>query len=236
MKPETAKSYLQQTRLAYNAVADDFSRTRARPWPALDVFNDYIKEGDRVLDIGCGNGRLLTVIGGKKIDYLGIDNSEPLIEIARHNYPKRAFQVGDLIKLELDNQAFDIVLLVAVLHHIPSVELRRQALGQIHQVLKPGGYLLMTNWNLWHPNFWRYHLKYTFQRITGKQDLDPGDILRPWGNTGEYRYFHTFTKNELLKMADKSGFKVEKNYYTKRDGSPGFWWSGINFMSIWRRY
>lgn len=235
MKDNTARKYLEQTRLAYNAIAEDFSRTRTRPWPALNLFNDYINDGDQVLDIGCGNGRMLTVIGSRDIDYLGIDNSGPLIEIAQHNYPNQRFQVSDLIKLNLDNQVFDNVLLVAVLHHVPSTKLRNQALAEISRALKTGGYLLMTNWNLWQLDFWKYHFKYTFQRLRGKQDLDPGDILREWGNTGKYRYIHAFTKSELGRLAQKHGFKIMQNYYAKRDGRPGNFLNATNLMSIWQK-
>ncbi|PIX02803.1 SAM-dependent methyltransferase, partial [bacterium (Candidatus Gribaldobacteria) CG_4_8_14_3_um_filter_42_11] len=41
-----------------------------------------VKDGDKVLDVGCGNGRLVKAFENKKISYLGVDNSEKLIKLA----------------------------------------------------------------------------------------------------------------------------------------------------------
>lgn len=232
MKAESAEKFIQQTRSLYNAVAEDFSRTRARLWPALNLFKDYIKDGDKVLDIGCGNGRLTRLFEEKEIEYLGIDYSRPLVEIARENFPNREFRVGDLLDLDIGDEKFDAAILVAVLHHIPSVELRLRALQNVNSVLRQGGLLLMTNWNLWQPRFFKYHLKYFIKRTKGEMDLEPGDILRQWGDTGNYRYVHSFTKEELKNICQKTGFKIIKNFYVNYAGSKGNFLNAPNIMTI----
>ncbi len=46
-----------------------------------------IVDGQKVLDLGCGNGRLLNVLQNKNIDYIGVDNSENLLLNAQNAYP-----------------------------------------------------------------------------------------------------------------------------------------------------
>jgi len=49
---------------------------------------EYIEPGQKVLDLGCGNGRLLNALKDKKIDYIGVDNSEKLLLEAQTLYPE----------------------------------------------------------------------------------------------------------------------------------------------------
>jgi len=235
MKQSTAEKLIEQTRSTYTAIAEDFSRTRAQLWPALDLFKDYIKENDKILDIGCGNGRLINLTRDIEVDYTGIDYSAPLVEIARENYPDEKFLVGDILDLDFPENYFDVVLLIAVLHHIPSAALRDKAVRNMYRVLKPGGLVLMTNWNLWQTRFWKYHYKYWRERRAGKIDLDDNDILREWGNTGNYRYVHAFTKTELEELGKKTGFETTKNIYVEYGGRETNFLHGKNILTVWQK-
>jgi len=235
MKEETAEQLIEQTRGAYAAIAEDFSRTRARLWPALDLFKNYIKENDKILDIGCGNGRLINLIKDKKVDYRGIDYSAPLIDIAKENFPDYKFEVGNILNLDFPENYFDDILLIAVLHHIPSAKLREKAINNMYRILKPGGYVLMTNWNLWQARFLQYHIKYNWLRHTKKVDLDENDILREWGKTGNYRYVHAFTKIELDELGAKAGFETVKNIYVEYDGKETNFLHGKNILTVWKK-
>ncbi|GAH26634.1 unnamed protein product, partial [marine sediment metagenome] len=59
MKKDYAEYLLKKTKEDYNLIAEDFSRTRWNIWAEFSIFRDYVKGGDEILDIGCGNGRLL---------------------------------------------------------------------------------------------------------------------------------------------------------------------------------
>jgi Methylase involved in ubiquinone/menaquinone biosynthesis len=143
-----ARDLLKKTKEDYDSIAQDFSRTRQSFWKELEMLKDYVKEGEKVLDIGCGNGRLFQILKDKNIEYTGIDFSKNLIELAKKKYPEGNFLVANALNLPFKENTFDKVFLIAVLHHIPSKELRSQVLKEAKRVLKPQGLLILTVWNL----------------------------------------------------------------------------------------
>jgi len=86
MKKELAEKILLETETGYDLIADKFSETRKNFWSELEFIQDYAKNEDKVLDFGCGNGRLLEIFSNKTIKYFGVDISGKLIEIAKGKY------------------------------------------------------------------------------------------------------------------------------------------------------
>ena len=216
MDQDYAQYLLKKTRDDYNAIAEDFSSSRYSIWPELNIFGAYIENGNRVLDLGCGNGRLVELFKDKNIDYLGIDNSEKLIEIAKTKYPNARFQSVDALKLPFPDNYFDKIFSIAVLHHIPSSELRHQFIQEAIRVLRPGGVLIITVWDLWRRSTSiGLIIRFAFSKIFGKSKLDFKDIFVPWQKKID-RYIHCFTKGELKELLKKSGFKIKEARIFKR--------------------
>lgn len=209
MDKDYAKYLLEKTRKDYNLIAEDFSRTRYSIWPELYILGKHVKKGEKVLDLGCGNGRLFELFQDKNIDYIGVDNSEKLIELAKKKYPEGKFQVGDALNLAFANNFFDKVYSVAVLHHIPSKELKIQFLKSVKRILKPGGVLILTVWKFHQFKEYYLILKYTLLKLIGKSKLDWGDIFKPWGKKIK-RYYHCFSKKELLNLVKEVDFKIKE--------------------------
>jgi len=216
MNLKYAKYLLEKTKRDYNLLAENFSRTRQFTWD-IEILSQYVRSGDIVLDLGCGNGRLLKVLKKHKIKYFGLDISEKLIEIAKKQYPQYNFTVGDILRLPYPDNFFNKVFAIRILHHIPSEKFRLQVLKEIKRVLEPRGLLILTVWNVWGSkykiNLLRM-LKYSFLKVIGRSKLDFKDAFIPWWKTGEKveRYFHFFTKGELKKLVEREGFKVEKTW------------------------
>ena len=165
MDKKYAKYLLEKTRDDYNAIAEDFSSTRRFVWQGLEPLYHYASPRDKVLDLGCGNGRLLQIFKDIKINYTGVDNSEKLIEIAKKTYPSANFLVADALHLPFPSSYFDKVYSIAVLHHIPSKESRLKFLEEAKHVLRPGGLLILTVWDLWRGRGWKLNLKYGLLKI-----------------------------------------------------------------------
>ncbi|MDP2918315.1 MAG: methyltransferase domain-containing protein, partial [bacterium] len=143
MKLALAQKLILKTRKYYEKHGESFAISRQRDWPLFLALLQYIKKGDKVLDLGCGSGRFCALVRQKGAKYLGADTSKKLLAEARKNYPRANFRYGDVLKLKAAPQSFDVIALIAVFHHLPSIALRKQALQKLAKALKPGGIILL---------------------------------------------------------------------------------------------
>jgi trans-aconitate 2-methyltransferase len=93
------------------------------------------KAGERILDLGCGTGRLTNDIAAIGTDVVGIDASSEMIAEARRLYPALRFEVADAREFAVEAPC-DAVFSNAVLHWIRPPE---QVAARIQAALKPGG-------------------------------------------------------------------------------------------------
>lgn len=205
-----AQYLLDKVRTDYNQIAKEFSSTRQTAWPEIrSLFNDFVKDGNKILDLGCGNGRYVDFLQEKQIEYFGVDNSEGLIAIAKQRYSQQNFQVADGLNLPFVEDFFDKIYCIAVLHHIPSKEQRLKFLKEVKRVLKPNGILVLTVWKFRWLKEISLLLRYTILKLLGKNKMDFGDIIEPWGKQLG-RYYHIFSQNDLRKLCKEVGFEIMK--------------------------
>jgi SAM-dependent methyltransferase len=98
--------------------------------------------GQRLLDFGCGNGRLVPFV--PQVEYVGVDSNAGYIDAARAEYgsPSVQFICGDLLKLgSLDIEPIDVVVSIGVLHHLDDA-VAEAALKSALAILRPGGRLI----------------------------------------------------------------------------------------------
>ncbi|RYE57226.1 MAG: class I SAM-dependent methyltransferase, partial [Sphingobacteriales bacterium] len=79
------------------------------------------KNGEHILDLGCGTGQLAAQISESGALVLGTDASEQMIEAARLNYPALKFEVLDGTKLPF-SERFDAIFSNATFHWIENQE------------------------------------------------------------------------------------------------------------------
>lgn len=214
MDQDTAKKILESVKGAYAKIAPEFDYTRKDLWPGLKQFSRYIKDGDTILDAGCGNGRLSLLVGEKRAEYVGMDNNIELVKIARKNFPERAFVLGDLLNMPFGENEFDVVFCIASFHHLPDKKSRRKALSEMRRVMKTGAVLIMTNWDFFHGKYLQYVYKNILLKIIGKSKLGFRDAMIPWGG-GHQRYYHLFSRRELKNLFQAENFIVEKIYIAR---------------------
>ncbi len=211
MQKDITKKLLNKVVEDYNKIASDFDMTRQRSWPEFKQFNGYVKNGDRIADIGCGNGRLFGSISmNKKIDYVGIDNSTELLKAAKKNFPEANFIKGNLTNIPLEDISIDMVTTIASFHHLPSKKLRKKSLKEINRILKKNGILIMTNWNLFQEKYKKYIWKARLKHLTSFGKYACRDTFIPWRDTGIMRYYYAFTNKELRKLLFQSDFEIIK--------------------------
>ncbi len=206
----------------YQKIANDFAVTRKKPLaPVLLKLLDRIPGGSSVLDAGCGSGRLANYFQGKNINYVGIDQSSNLIGLAKKDFPRFNWQVADLSNLDfLPSNHFDYILNIAVLHQIPSCQLRVQVLKNLADKLRPGGQLIISTWRLYGQlKYLKLIIKFSILKIFGFQRMDFGDILFNWKNSQgqgfSQRYYHAFTLRDFKKTARSSGLNIMEIFSDK---------------------
>ncbi|XP_046486288.1 alkylated DNA repair protein alkB homolog 8 [Neodiprion pinetum] len=126
----------------YEQISDHFSETRHKPWPNVTKFIESLDKGGLLLDVGCGNGKYLH--GRPDIFKVGCDRSFGLTDVCHG----RGFEVllADCLHIPYKNDSLDAVISIAVIHHLSTIDRRKQAISEITRVLKPGGHCLIYVW------------------------------------------------------------------------------------------
>lgn len=127
---------------SWNAEDYHHNSSNQQRW-AQDLITKIDFQGnERVLDIGCGDGKITTEIATylPSGSVLGIDISQEMIGFAQKkfpmsNFPRVRFQTGDMTKLNFDNE-FDIIVSFSCLHWILD---HISVLEGIKRSLKPHG-------------------------------------------------------------------------------------------------
>jgi SAM-dependent methyltransferase len=108
-----------------------------------------LEDGERVVDVGCGTGRLSEAIVArtKTTEVRAIDFSPVYVEYAKAHCPdpRIVFEVGDACAMSFPDGAFDRALSSLVLHFIPQTA---RAVSEMRRVVKPGGVVAAAVWDV----------------------------------------------------------------------------------------
>ena len=212
MNKEFAQKLIAKTTADYNRIAALWSTKRWRSPSDMMELRMILKPGDKVLDLGCGNGIFYEAIKDLGIDYTGADTSEELIKICEAKYPTVNFVLVDSFSTPFADGTFDKIFCLSVIHHIPTEELRRKFLDEARRVIKMNGTLVLSAWNIENSKMldWWEENKEKFPEFG---ELEEGDLLYPFCNEkGEievYRYLHSFSENNIKTLLNRSGYRVE---------------------------
>ncbi len=216
MNSSTAQQLIELNREFYTRFGAEFSSTRQRLQPGVKQVLDSLRGDESILDIGCGNGELARELTrrGFRGSYLGVDFSPPLLAAASqlHSFPA-AFVEGDLAStewaLKLQPATFDQIFAFAVLHHIPSVEMRLNILRMVKNLLKQDGKFILSNWQFLNSEKLKARIQ-PWDKVNIRADeLDADDYLLDWRSGGNgLRYAHHYSGEELSALANEVGMRV----------------------------
>ena len=103
------------------------------------ALTDVLRPGDRVLEIGCGIGSLVSELSRKGYDTTGIDISGEAIEYGRKKYGDIHLEVQAAEALPYEDESFDAVLSFDLFEHIAGID---RHISEVSRVLRPGGHYL----------------------------------------------------------------------------------------------
>ena len=191
----------------YEKIATRFSETRSGYyWNAITEFIKSLGSHSLIADAGCGNGRYMNLNAKFGLDhqFIGFDFCEGSTTICK----QRGFDicVGDTRTIPYRSGIFDATISIAVIHHLDAEEKRIQACKEIVRITKRDSGRIFIQ-------VWASDVKKTKKFIPLN---DNNDYYVSWyidKDTSVKRYYHLFTKDEIIDIAEKSGIIVEKCLY-----------------------
>ena len=127
----------------WESVAADHAMQNKSKYPlscSLGILKNTEKENVKILEAGCGTGRLLRFFHEKKYDIIGIDFAENAIrKIIELELDLKA-EVGDISKLRFKDNTFTHVLAFGLYHNFEE-EMLNISLKETFRVMKRGGLL-----------------------------------------------------------------------------------------------
>ncbi len=226
MAPETVRALRAINDRFYRTHAELFAAKRTRPWPGMQrLLRELPRPPRQVLDVGCGHGRFAALLAEQQPDaeYTGVDASPELLALAtsRADGPR----VRRLVRLDVQETPdalppgpFDLVTLIAVLHHVPGEDRRLALLRTLAGRVAPGGTLALA--------FWRRIGDEEKRRVPFEEvgidgaDTEDGDRLTSFGEgKGRLRYGHFPDDAELDRMEEAPGLPLRLRYLD--DGPEG---------------
>lgn len=164
-----------------------------------------LKAGDKVLDVGCGDGFFLYLISALpiKLTLVGFDNDKRILTIARKNLANRRLRLvyGDAAAMPFAENSFNQAIMTEVLEHVKN---ERKALAEVHRILKPNGILVLTvpSYNfpfLWDP------LNWILQNIFRIHISGTNFFAGIWA-----RHLRLYNRENLQELINNAGFKIEE--------------------------
>lgn len=216
----------------YSKFATQFATTRYGFQPGWKCIILYFPPRCQVLDLGCGNGRFAHFLDERlqRVRYIGLDGSRALVEIAEESsaqlaHTEAVFRVADLAQPGWEqaytDSRFDVVVALAVLHHIPGFDARSTFLAAAAACLAPDSALILSNWRFQQNARMRRKIVPWDTVGLDEGDVEPGDYLLDWraGDETGYRYAHQLDETEVVELASRAGLEVIEQFHA--DGREG---------------
>lgn len=212
----------------YQTVSADFDQSRQSGWPGWQRLNAHLppRRPLRVLDAGCGNGRLALFLAatGIGLDYTGVDRNLSLLEAAGRALTGTTSVSATWLETDFIMNAdalpagpFDLVALFGVLHHVPGAARRQNLIAALAERTAPNGLLALTAWRFMASERFRRRIIPTPDDL----ELEANDYLIDWraGAVPALRYCHYTDDAEFDALVQINGLALADAYYA--DGETG---------------
>jgi ubiquinone/menaquinone biosynthesis C-methylase UbiE len=177
------------------------------------------------LDVGCGTGLLAERLADAGYEMSGVDPSDGMLKMLRARSPAVEAVRASGADLPFDDDTFDLVLSVAVMHHVADPEEVRQTLAEMVRVARPAGRILVWDHNprnpYWGPLMARVPQDTGEERLIPEQEVVDG--LRAAGaeilSSAQLGMVPDFTPRVAVRAAAAVERAVERTPLVRRLGA-----------------
>ncbi|MGD9129187.1 MAG: methyltransferase [Candidatus Woesebacteria bacterium] len=249
MQKKTILKINQLNQDFYQKIAQDFNDSRGYYWQGWYKLKKMLcqkakeKKELTVLDLGCGNARLagflVKELKIKNLNYIGIDNNDYFLKIAKDKLKKLKFK-HQLLKIDLMktliNQSLkqklkklniknvDFIFVLGLIHHLPCFKTRSKFVLNIASLLdkneKKSAKIILAAWQLINDPRFKNKIINPDKVGISSTELEKNDYIIDWrrGKTA-YRYYHYFNQNELNQILSDGKLKLTNKFFA--DGKSG---------------
>ncbi len=152
--------------------------------PDLDFYLHFVHlAGGKILELGCGTGRLLIPIAAAGYEIVGLDLSEYMLDRLRDNLLRRPIEVqervrivqGDMTRFDLGETFGLVTVPFRAFQHLISVEEQMACLRSVNQHLQSGGKLIL--------DLFQVSFRYLADPASGEEKEDFAGVMLPDGRT-----------------------------------------------------
>tara|TARA_B110000977_G_C10986995_1_gene458326 strand:+ start:242 stop:1018 length:777 start_codon:yes stop_codon:yes gene_type:complete len=174
----------------WNNIDADKAMTNENKYP-LKFSNLVVKDkNQKILEAGCGAGRILRRYHDLKYDIIGIEFIKEAVDKLKKVDQSLNVDVGNILNLKFDNNHFDIVLAFGLYHNFEPQKLD-QAVSETYRVMKKGAKICASF------------------RADNLQELIVDFIRKDKNSKNEYFHKLNLKKREFINLFEKHNFKVE---------------------------
>ena len=166
----------------------------------LDIHN-----GDRIIDVGCGDGYYLYILSnlGMRLSLTGIDFDRRALESAKKNLKDKKIKLdyGNLMeRLPFSDSTFDKAVMSEVVEHLPNDV---KGLTEVRRILKKDGILILTVPNARYPFLWD-PVNWLLERLLNTH-IKSGFWAGIWN-----QHIRLYKPRQIQRVVSKAGFRVSK--------------------------
>jgi SAM-dependent methyltransferase len=176
----------------------------------------YFDVPGRLIDLGCGTGRLLLPFAQRGFRVLGVDLSEEMLKVTAAKAQAVGVAVpclkANLVEVDcLADQSFDYAAcLFSTLGMVAGAEQRQRMVQHVYRLLRPGGKFVLhvhNRWfNIWDPQGRLWLLRDGLQSLLGR--TAGGDRVMPVHQGIAGLTLHLFTRREAVRLLTEAGFRI----------------------------
>lgn len=232
----------------YHYLSKIYDETKSVFWSDYSkILQPYIKSDSKILDLGCGTGLAIKYLNLPRTNYLGVDLSKDMLEIALSKFPDYQFKLESITDLNL-NLTFDVIIMAFdTLNHLLSKKDWIQVFKVANKHLGPSSHFIFDmvtpfdHREVW-PNYiditesgnWLYIQRGDFNKNSERATLHTTIFEKDkdyWIRFDETIQQISFSVNNVKKMLEESGLQCQVCLDTNRGGNPHSKSNSVTFIS-----